>query len=362
MVNFMCQLDWAEGCPDIWKNTISGWFVRTFPEYWRLALDSVDWVKMMTLRWSRAGGQNPIHWGPNRTKRWKKGKSPLSSWAEVSIFSCFWFLGLWTLRLKPVAPWAIGLQPETRSYTISSSGSQAFGLKPNYTTGFPGSPACRGPSLWGFLASTTTQVNCYNKSPWNSLVAKSVKNLPAMQETRVWFLGEKYPLEKEAATHSTILARRIPWTEKPDRLQPMGSQESDTTQRLNHHIHIYVNHLETYVCCHACLVSQSCPTLGDPVDCSTPGFPVHHQLPELAQTPVHRVGDTIQPSRPLLFSFCLQFFPASGSFPESQFLRIYWPKGWNFSFSISPSNEYSGPISFRSDWFDLLAVQGLSRV
>ena len=89
------------------------------------------------------------------------------------------------------------------------------------------------------------------------------------------------------------------------------------------------------------------------MDCSTLGFPVHHQLQELAQTQVHRVSDAIQPSHPVVpFSSCLQSFPASGSF-----LHIRWPKHWSFSFSISPSNEYSGLISFRTDWFDLLAVR-----
>ena len=65
---------------------------------------------------------------------------------------------------------------------------------------------------------------------------------------------------------------------------------------------------------------QSCPTLCDPIDCSMPDFPVHHQLPGLAQTPVHRVSDAIQPSHPVIpFSSCLQYLPASGIFPISQF-------------------------------------------
>ena len=66
-------------------------------------------------------------------------------------------------------------------------------------------------------------------------------------------------------------------------------------------------------------VTQSCPTLWDPMDCSTPGFPVRHQLPELAQTHVHRVSDTIQSSHPVILSSCLQSFPASRSFPISHF-------------------------------------------
>ena len=107
-----------------------------------------------------------------------------------------------------------------------------------------------------------------------------------------------------------------------------------------------------------CSVAQSCPTLCDPMDCSTPGFPAHHQLPELTQTHVHRIGDAIQPSHPLVpFSSCLQSFPASGSFPMSQFFTSGGKNIGISSLSISPSNEYSGLISFRMDWLDLLAVQ-----
>ena len=110
-------------------------------------------------------------------------------------------------------------------------------------------------------------------------------------------------------------------------------------------------------CC--CSVAWSCPALSDAVDCSTPGFPVHHQLPELTQTHVHWVGDAIQPSHPLsppsppAFNLSLH----QGLFKwvsSSHQVAIYW----SFSFSFSPSNEYSGLISFRMDWLDLLAVQG----
>ena len=72
--------------------------------------------------------------------------------------------------------------------------------------------------------------------PWASLVTQRVKNLPAMQETWVQFLGKEDALEKEMATHSTILAWRIPWTDEPGRLQSMGSQESDMTYQLNHRV------------------------------------------------------------------------------------------------------------------------------
>ena len=106
-------------------------------------------------------------------------------------------------------------------------------------------------------------------------------------------------------------------------------------------------------------VDQSCPTLCDPMDCSTPGFSVHHQLPELAQTHVHWGGDAIQPSYPLSTPSPPAFNLSQNQvFSNESVLRIRWPKYWNFSFSISPSNEYSGLISSRIDWLDLLAVQG----
>ena len=102
-------------------------------------------------------------------------------------------------------------------------------------------------------------------------------------------------------------------------------------------------------------VDQSCLTLCDPMDSSTPGFPVHHQLPELAQTHIHQISDAIQPSHPLLSPYPSALsFPASGASPKSQ---IRWPKHWSFSFNISPSNENPGLISFMMDWLDLLAVQ-----
>ena len=97
----------------------------------------------------------------------------------------------------------------------------------------------------------------------------------------------------------------------------------------------------------------------DPMDCSTPGFSVHHQLLEPTQTHVHRVSDAIQPSHPLCPLFLLpSIFPSIRAFSNESVLHIRWPKYWSFSFSMSPSNEYSGLISFRMDWLDLLAVQG----
>ena len=92
---------------------------------------------------------------------------------------------------------------------------------------------------------------------------------------------------------------------------------------------------------------------------STPGFPVHHQLRESTQTHVHWVGDAIQPSYHLSSpSPPAPIPPSIRVFSNESTLRMRWPKYWSFSFSISPSSEYSGLISFRMDWLDLHAVQG----
>ena len=105
-------------------------------------------------------------------------------------------------------------------------------------------------------------------------------------------------------------------------------------------------------------VTQSCPALCDPMNCSTPSLPIHHQLPESTHTHVYWVGDAIQSSHPLSLP--------SPAFNLSQHQSLFqWvsssnqvAKYWSFSFSISPSNEHPGLISFRIDWFDLFAVQG----
>ena len=104
-------------------------------------------------------------------------------------------------------------------------------------------------------------------------------------------------------------------------------------------------------------VTQSCPTVCDPVNCSMPGLPVHHQLPEFTQTHVHQVGDAIQPSHPLS-SPSPPAAPSIRVFSSESTVHIRWPKYWNFSFSIIPSKEHPGLVSFRMDWLDLLAVQG----
>ena len=95
------------------------------------------------------------------------------------------------------------------------------------------------------------------------------------------------------------------------------------------------------------------------MNCSMPGLPVHHQLPELTQTHVHWVNDAIQPFHPLsLFLLLPSVFSSIRVFSNESSLPIRWPKYWSFSFSISPSSECLGLISFRMDWLDLLVVQG----
>ena len=106
-------------------------------------------------------------------------------------------------------------------------------------------------------------------------------------------------------------------------------------------------------------VAQSCPALCDPMNCSTLSLLVDHQLPEFTQTHVHRVSDVIQPAHPLSsLSPPVPIPPSIRVFSNESTLRVRWPKYWSFSFSISPSNEHPGLISFRMDWLELLAVQG----
>ena len=92
---------------------------------------------------------------------------------------------------------------------------------------------------------------------------------------------------------------------------------------------------------------------------STPGLPVHHQLPEFTQTHAHRVGDAVQPSHSLSSPSPPALNPSQHQvFSNESTLHMRWPKYWSFSFSISPFNEHPGLISFRMDWLDLLAIQG----
>ena len=125
------------------------------------------------------------------------------------------------------------------------------------------------------------------------------------------------------------------------------------------HIWLLVGEPRSHMLHHFSSVTQLCLTLWKPIDCSTPGLPVHHQFPEFTQTHAHWVGDAIQPSHPLSSPS-----PPALNLPQHQGL-FQWvssshqvAKYWSCSFNISPSSEHSGLTSFRMDWLDLLAVQG----
>jgi len=171
-----------------------------------------------------------------------------------------------------------------------------------------------------------------------------------MQETQVWSLGQEDPLEKEMANHSSILAWRIPWTEDARGLQSIGSQ------RLRHE--------------HPHTLSQTVVAVQSPS---------HVQLFAIPWTAAHQASLSITISRSFpkfmfiasmmpsshLILWCpllLQpsIFPSIRDFYNESSVHIRWPKYWSFSFSISPSSEYSGLISLKIDWFDL-AVQGTFR-
>ena len=154
-------------------------------------------------------------------------------------------------------------------------------------------------------------------------------------------------MEKEMATHSSTLAWKILRTEEPSRLHSMGSHR--------------VGHDWSELAAAASVtgsVTQSCITLCDPMNLSTPGLPVHQQLLESTQTHVYCASDIILCCAILLLP---SIFPIIRVFSNESALRIKWPKYWSFSLSISPSNEHPGRISFSMNWLDLLSIQGTLR-
>ena len=209
-----------------------------------------------------------------------------------------------------------------------------------------------------------------------------VKNPLAIQDTEemwVWSLGQEDPLEEGMATHSSVLAWRIPWTEEPGGLQYVRLQRvrhswvTKHTQRKGNRlfkvwggfgawisvwdvwIYLLISLTNGPLIHQFSSATQSCLTLWHPMDCSTPGLPVHRRLPKLTQTHVHWVGDVIQPFHHLLS-------PSPLAFNLSQHQGLFqWvssshqvAKVLEFYFSISPSNEYSGLISFRmAGWISL---------
>ena len=180
------------------------------------------------------------------------------------------------------------------------------------------------------------------------MVAQRLKRLPAMRETQVRSLGQEDPLEKEMVIHSSFLAWRIPWMEKPGRLQSTGSR------RVGHDwaTSLYTIHYTQFSCS---VVSNSLWPQGLwyarlPCPSWTPGAYSN-------SCPSSRWCHPTILSSVISFSSYFQSFPGSRSFPKESVLRIRQPKYRNVSFSISPSNEYSELISFRIHWFDFFVVQ-----
>ena len=175
-----------------------------------------------------------------------------------------------------------------------------------------------------------------------------------MPEMQIRSLDQEYPLEKEMATHSGILAWRIPWTGEPGGLQSME------LQRVGHDL-VTKQHNDSFVLvsCGGGVQSLSCVRLF-----ATPwtaacqaslSFTISQSLLKLTST------ESVMPSNCLILCCPLlllpSLFPSIRVFSNELAPCIRWPKYWSFSFSISPSSEYSGLISFRMDWLDLLAVQ-----
>ena len=123
-------------------------------------------------------------------------------------------------------------------------------------------------------------------------------------------------------------------------------------------VYVFVLEPESVTSVQFSSVTQSCPTVCDPMNCSMPGLPVHHQLPKPTQTHIESVmpPNHLVLCRPLLL--LLSIFPNIRVFSNESDLHIRWPKYWSCNFNIRPSNEHPGLISFRMDWLDLLAVQG----
>jgi len=250
-----------------------------------------------------------------------------------------------------------------------------------FTCSLATSAANKFPKLFsGLMTITEKAMATYSstlawKIPWTEEPGR-LPSMGSLSRTRLsgfTFTFHFHALEKEMATHSSVLAWRIPGTREPGGLPSMGYRRvrhdwselavaaawlSICVKQVNFALIFIITTLQLYLlcipscCCYP--VAQPCLSLCDPMDCSTPGFPVLHHLLELSQTHVHWVGDAIQPSHPLSSPSP----PALSVFSNESDLCIRWPKYWSFSFNVSPSNEHSGLISLRMDWLDLLAVQG----
>ena len=166
------------------------------------------------------------------------------------------------------------------------------------------------------------------------------------QQMWVWSLGQEDPLEKEMTTHSSIPAWKIPWIEEPSWLQFVGSQRVG---------HDWAHTLR-------CSFAQSGPTLCNPMTAAhqtSLSLIISQSLAKFMS-----IASVMSSSHLILWCPLLLLppvFPSIRDFSNESAVRIRWPKYWSFSFSISPSNKYSGFISLKIDWFVLLAVKGTFR-
>ena len=198
------------------------------------------------------------------------------------------------------------------------------------------------------LQSYLTLCNPIDSSPRGSPIPGSLQarilKWVAISFSNAW----KWKVKVKSLSRVTLLV--TPWTASHQAPPSMGFSR----QEYWNGVRLPSPNVSSVQCSHS-VVSTLC----NPMNHSTPGLPVHHQLPEFTQTHVHRVSDAIQPSHPLSApSPPAPNPPSIRVFSNESTLRMRWPKYWSFSFSISSSKEIPGLISFRMDWLDLLAVQG----
>ena len=177
-----------------------------------------------------------------------------------------------------------------------------------------------------------------------------------MQETQVQFLVRNIPWKKASQATPVFLPEKSHGQRSLVGYSPWSHREPDRHNWATQHTHTHTHTHSDLIVVFVQLLSHV--QLCDSMDSSTPGFPALHHLPELAQTHVHWVGGAIQPSHPRLPLSSALNLRSIRVFSSESTLCMRWPKYRSFSFSISPSNEYSGLISFRIDCFDLLAIQG----
>ena len=183
-----------------------------------------------------------------------------------------------------------------------------------------------------------------------------------MQETQVQALGWEDPLEKEMAIHSSTIAWKIPWTEEPGRLQSMGSQRVGHNWATSLSLSLYHYHRKLNKWSWQESVQVNCSAVPNSVTPRAVAQEASLFITNSQSLLKLMSVKSVMPSNHLILCHPLllppSIFPSIRVFSNESVLRIRWPKYWSFSFSISPSNEYSGLISFRIDWLDLLAVQG----